>query len=75
MPKADTPSVLIIHNEDDVKLVPGSRLYAAALSAAKVPHEFLLYATGGHAYGLRCTGDARAWPEACLTWLRQNKFL
>lgn len=75
MPKANTPSVLIIHNEDDVKLVPGSKLYAAALSAAKVPHEFLLYATGGHGYGLHCHLEARVWPTGCLAWLRRNKFL
>lgn len=74
IPKPGTPPTLIIHTEDDVKFVPGSRLYAAALAAENIPHELLVYATGGHGYGLRSTGDVRLWPEACLAWLRQNKF-
>lgn len=74
IPKTDTPPTLIIHTEDDAKWVPGSRLYAAALAAEKIPHDLLVYPTGGHGYGLRCTGDARLWPGACLSWLRQNQF-
>lgn len=74
IPKPGTPPTLIIHTEDDAKFVPGSRLYAAALAAKNIPHELLVYPTGGHGYGLRSTGDARVWPEACLTWLHQNKF-
>jgi acetyl esterase/lipase len=75
LPKPGTPPTLILHTEDDAKFVPGSRLYAAALAAERIPHELLVYPTGGHGYGLRSTGDARLWPDACLAWLRQNKFL
>lgn len=67
--KADIPPTLIVHNEDDANFVAGSKVYDKALVAAKKPHEFLLYPTGGHGYGLRCTGDAKAWPEAALLWL------
>jgi acetyl esterase/lipase len=67
--KADIPPTLILHSEDDRQFVPGSKLYDAALTAAKIPHEFILYPTGGHGYGLHCTKDAKAWPDAALAWL------
>lgn len=70
--KTGLPPTLIIHSEDDKTHVVGSRIYHAALDAAKVPHEFKLYATGGHGYGLRCEKDAKVWPEDTLAWLRKN---
>ena len=70
--KASLPPTLIVHTEDDKPFVPGSKRYHAALEAAKVPHEFKLYPTGGHGYGLRCTGDAKAWPDDTLAWLRKH---
>jgi len=69
--KAKIPPTLIVHTEDDKTFVPGSKLYHAALDEAKVPNEFLLYPTGGHGYGLRCTKDAKAWPQAALEWLHK----
>jgi len=68
--QADIPPTLIVHSEDDKTFAPGSKLYDAALTSAKIPHKFLLYPTGGHGYGLRCTKDAKAWPEAAVAWLR-----
>gem|GEM_PF-3305472 len=35
-------------------------------------HEFKLYSTGGHGYGLRCTRAAKAWPEDTLEWMRKT---
>jgi acetyl esterase/lipase len=72
--QADIPPTLIVHSEDDLRFVPGSKLYDAALSAAKIPHEFALYPTGGHGYGLRCEREARAWPERALEWMGRNGF-
>jgi acetyl esterase/lipase len=69
--KANIPPTLIVHSEDDKSFVAGSKLYDAALKEAKVTHEFLLYRTGGHGYGLHCTRDARAWPEDTLRWLHK----
>lgn len=69
--RAQIPPTLIIHNEDDKPHVPGSKIYDAALTDAKVPHEFKLYPTGGHGYGLHCKGDARAWPDDTLQWLQK----
>ena len=67
--KADIPPTLIVHSEDDKAFVAGSKLYAAALTAAGRPHRFLLYQTGGHGYGLRCDREAGTWPEDTLKWL------
>lgn len=71
---AKTPPTLIVHSEDDKTFVAGSKLYHTALDEAKVPNEFLLYPTGGHGYGLHCTRDAGAWPQATLKWLRNQGF-
>jgi len=67
--QAQIPPTLIIHNEDDKTFVTGSKVYHAALTEAKVAHEFKLYPTGGHGYGLHCKGDAKAWPDDTLKWL------
>jgi acetyl esterase/lipase len=69
--KAHIPPTLIVHNDDDKALVGGSVLYDAALTEAKVPHQFLHYQTGGHGYGLHCTGEAKVWPGAAMEWLRK----
>lgn len=69
---ANIPPTLIVHSEDDKTFIAGSKLYHAALDAAKKPNEFLCYPTGGHGYGLHCTRDARAWPGAALEWLHKN---
>ncbi|QJE98674.1 sialate O-acetylesterase [Luteolibacter luteus] len=70
--KAEIPPTLIVHNEDDSSFITGSKIYHEALVAAKKPHEFLLYANGGHGYALRCTGEAKAWPEAASVWLAKQ---
>ncbi|WP_081886370.1 sialate O-acetylesterase [Haloferula sp. BvORR071] len=70
--KADIPPTLIVHSEDDANFVPGSKAYHKALDAAQKPHEFLLYTSGGHGYGLRSDREAKAWPDAAAEWLRKN---
>ncbi|HTJ78439.1 MAG TPA: alpha/beta hydrolase [Rariglobus sp.] len=72
---AKTPPTLIIHNEDDPGFAAGSKIYAAALQAAGVPHEFIFYKTGGHGYGLRSDKDVKAWPDACKLWLTKRGVL
>jgi len=69
--KVKIPPTLIVHSEDDKTHVVGSKVYHAALTEAKVAHEFALYPTGGHGYGLHCKGDARAWPDDTLKWLQK----
>jgi acetyl esterase/lipase len=69
--KAKIPPTLIVHSEDDKTHVIGSKVYHATLDEAKVAHEFALYPTGGHGYGLHCERDARAWPDDALKWLHK----
>jgi acetyl esterase/lipase len=72
---AQTPATLLVHNEDDPAFVAGSKVFYAALQAAQVPCSFALFASGGHGYGLRCTKEARVWPERCRAWLAANGVL
>ena len=67
--KAGIPPTLIVHSDDDKTHVVGSKVYHAALLEGKIAHEFLLYPTGGHGYGLHCDRDAKAWPGHTLAWL------
>lgn len=68
--QVNLPPMLIIHSGDDKAHVTGSKICHTALEAAKIPHGFRLYPTGGHGYGLRCERDAKAWPEDALQWLQ-----
>ncbi len=68
----DTPPTFLLQAENDgVDTVSNSLAYYAALKDAGVPAELHLYATGGHAFGLRRTADPiTAWPQLVETWLR-----
>ena len=63
------PPTLIVHSMDDVKFVVGSQLYASRLQGKSGLHQFQLYGTGGHGYGLRSDRQARAWPQDAMEWL------
>jgi acetyl esterase/lipase len=69
---ARTPPTFLVHAyDDDVNLVENTLLYAAALRKAGVPAEIHVYATGGHAFGLRRTAaPATAWTEQAEAWLK-----
>lgn len=69
------PPTLIIHSLDDKSFIASSRVYDAALTAAGIPHDYEVYATGGHGYGLRSAKAARAWPARALLWLREKNIL
>jgi acetyl esterase/lipase len=69
--KVNIPPTLIVHCEDDALCISGSKLYCAALTEAKIPHESKLYTTGGHGFGLHSTKAASVWPDNALTWLRK----
>ncbi len=66
-----TPPTFLVHAFDDpLNPVENSLIYAAALRRAGVPSEIHVYATGGHAFGLRRTElSATAWPELARVWL------
>jgi acetyl esterase/lipase len=67
-----TPPTFLVHaNDDDMNPVENSLLYVAALRRAGVPLEIHVYATGGHAFGLRRTGlSASGWPQLAEAWLQ-----
>lgn len=67
---AKVPPTFIVHSDDDTKFIDGSKSYAKDLTAAGVPHEFALYPTGGHGYGLHSTKEAKVWPSTCAVWLK-----
>ena len=70
-PKA--PPTLLIHAMNDpVDNIRHPMAYALALHEAGVPVDLRIYATGGHAYGLRPTRDpiTTQWPAQAETWLK-----
>ena len=69
-PKA--PPTLIIHAMDDsVDDIRQPLAYALALNDAGVPVDMRIYAKGGHAFGMRPTGDpvTTEWPGQVKQWL------
>ena len=72
------PPTLIIHAVDDpVDDIRQPMAYALALSDAGVPVDLRLYAKGGHAFGMRPSGDpvTREWPDDAARWLRDIGML
>jgi acetyl esterase/lipase len=67
-----TPPTFLVHAyDDDLNPVENSLLYAAALRKVGVPAEIHVYASGGHAFGLRRTGlSASGWPQLAEAWLK-----
>jgi len=70
--RADAPPTFIVQAEDDpVDDVRNSISYFLALKAAKVPVEMHIYASGGHAFGLRPNRQPIShWPALAESWLR-----
>ena len=67
----ETPPAFLVQAEDDTTDgVNQSLAYYMALKKAGVPVEMHLYATGGHAFGLRRTAlPITGWPRLVETWL------
>ncbi len=68
----DTPPTFLVQAQNDsVDGVSNSLIYYAALKDTGVPAELHLYATGGHAFGLRRTAaPITEWPQLVEKWLR-----
>jgi acetyl esterase/lipase len=68
---SQTPPTFLLQAEDDpVDPMENSLVYHAALRKAGVPVEMHLYATGGHAFGMRPTSVAiTEWPLLLEQWL------
>jgi len=64
------PTFLLQADNDPVDDPAGSALYYLALNRVGVPAELHLYAKGGHAFGLRRTGNPiTGWPVLVENWL------
>ena len=65
------PPTLIVQAQDDrTDDIRESLTYYLALQQAKIPVEMHLYASGGHAFGLRKTENpVTAWPSLAETWM------
>lgn len=73
---ADTPPTFILQAEDDhVDGVEQSLAYYTALQKAGAPAEMHLYATGGHAFGLRSKLPIGRWPVLVEQWLHSIHML
>lgn len=65
------PTFLLQAQTDSVDNVNQALVYYIALKDAGVPTEMHLFADGGHAFGLRRTGDPiTEWPQLVEKWLR-----
>ena len=71
----NTPPTFILHPEDDKPFIPGTKLYQAALEAAKVENEFFNPATGGHSCPLKSNAEIGQWPKKCQSWLIKEGIL
>ena len=67
----ETPPTFLVQAEDDYSDgVHQSLVYYAALAKVRVPAELHVYASGGHAFGLRATNlPITRWPKMAEAWL------
>lgn len=73
---AKAPPMFFVHAYDDPVPVANSLLLFADLKKASIPAELHVYATGGHGYGMRNTGQAcNSWPQRCAEWLKGQGWL
>jgi acetyl esterase/lipase len=72
----EAPPTFLVHAWDDPVTVFSSLHIATELRKVNVPTELHVYATGGHGYGMRDTGEpVNSWPERAADWLRRNNYL
>lgn len=71
------PTFLVTAKDDPVVMYQNSVCLDRALSAAGVPHVFLLYDTGGHGYGMdeNLAGETAKWRFKFVQWLRDIRIL
>ncbi len=66
-----SPTFLVQAYDDDLNPIENTLIYAAALRRAGVPAEVHVFATGGHAFGLRRTdAPVTGWPRLAEAWFR-----
>ena len=74
---SDCPPVFLINCKDDpIVDYHNSILLDSALTSQKIPHQYLLYETGGHGFGasdIKGSPECRQWKEEFIKWI--NKIL
>lgn len=67
------PPVFLVNCKDDpVVRYENSLLLDSALTANHVPHQYILYQTGGHGFGAadnKGTSESQQWKQEFLTWI------
>ncbi|MBS0261047.1 MAG: alpha/beta hydrolase [Planctomycetes bacterium] len=72
----DAPPTFLVHAWDDPVTVFSSLHIATELREAGVSTELHVYATGGHGYGMRDTGEpVNTWPQRAADWLQRGPWL
>ena len=76
-PTENTPPTFLLQAWDDpVNKICNSTLYASALDAVGVSAEVHIFATGGHAFGLRRDKSPDSvWPSLVENWLKDIEIL
>ncbi len=70
------PPFFFVHAHDDRVSSLNSALLYAELKKRNVPAELHIYASGGHGYGLRKTGQPITnWPDRMTAWLTSRDLL
>lgn len=71
----DCPPVFLVNCVDDpIVDYHNSMLLDSALTAKKVPHRYLQYATGGHGFGAsdkKGSKECQQWKKECLEWMKE----
>lgn len=71
----DCPPIFLMNCKDDpIVDYHNSVLLDSALTAMNVPHEYILYNTGGHGFGasdVKGTEECRGWRTRFLNWIRK----
>lgn len=71
----DAPPTFLVHAWDDPVTVFSSLHIATELRKVDVPTELHVYATGGHGYGMRDTGEnVNSWPQRAADWLGRSPW-
>lgn len=71
----NAPPTFLVHAWDDPVTVFGSLHIATELRKVGVPTELHVYATGGHGYGMRDTGEpVNSWPQRAADWLNRTQL-
>ena len=71
----DCPPIFLMNCKDDpIVDYRNSVLLDSALTAMNVPHEYILYNTGGHGFGasdVKGTKECRGWRTRFLNWIKK----